>query len=127
MAVSLEVRVPLVDHEVVEFAWTLPSSMKVRGGHGKWLLRQVLYRLVPRTLVDRPKQGLSVPLDTWLRGPLRDWAEDLLDAERLERDGILHAAPIREAWSALLAGHGRQAQALWGTLLFQQWRQRWLP
>lgn len=126
MSVSLELRVPLVDHEVVEFAWTLPSSMKVRGGQGKWVLREVLHRLVPGELVDRPKQGLSVPLDAWLRGPLREWAEDLLARERLERDGILHSAPIREAWSALLAGHGRHAQALWALLLFQQWRQRWL-
>ena len=126
MAVSLEARVPLLDHRVVEFAWTLPASMKVRGGQGKWLLRQVLYRFVPKSIVERPKQGFSVPLDAWLRGPLRPWAEDLLSTEQLERDGILRAAPIRQAWSALLAGRGGSAQALWGMLLFQQWRQRWL-
>jgi asparagine synthase (glutamine-hydrolysing) len=125
MAVSLEVRVPLLDHRVVEFAWTLPPRMKVRDGHGKWLLRQLLYRLVPRELVDRPKQGLSVPLASWLRGPLRPWAEELLSRDELERDGILHAAPIRGAWDALLQGQNTMDQALWGLLLFQQWRQRW--
>ena len=126
MAVSLEVRVPLLDHRLVEFAWTLPTSMKVRDGQGKWLLRQVLYRLVPRKIVERPKQGLSVPLATWLRGPLRPWAEDLLSSDQLERDGVLHAAPIRRAWSGLLRGQSAMSQALWGMLLFQQWRQRWL-
>lgn len=126
MAVSLEVRVPLLDHRLVEFAWTLPTSMKTRDGQGKWLLRQVLYRLVPRKIVERPKQGLSVPLATWLRGPLRPWAEDLLSADQLERDGVLRAAPIRRAWNALLRGQSGMAQALWGMLLFQQWRQRWL-
>jgi asparagine synthase (glutamine-hydrolysing) len=126
MAVSLEVRTPLLDHRVVEFAWTFPASMKVRDGQGKWPLRQVLYRLVPKDLVERPKQGFSVPLETWLRGPLRPWAEDLLSAEQLERGGVLRAAPVRRAWEALVAGDGRQAEALWGMLLFQQWRQRWL-
>ena len=126
MAVSLEVRVPLLDHRLVEFAWTLPPSMKVRQGEGKWLLRQVLYRLLPREIVDRPKQGLSVPLATWLRGPLRSWAEGLLSPDLLERDGLLHAAPIRRAWEALLQGQSAMAQALWGMVLFQQWRQRWL-
>ena len=126
MAVSLEVRVPLLDHRVVEFAWTLPASLRIRDGEGKWLLRQVLYRLVPRKLVERPKQGLSVPLASWLRGPLRPWAEDLLSADQLECDGILHAAPIRRAWDTLLGGQDSLAQPLWGMLLFQQWRQRWL-
>lgn len=126
MAVSLEVRVPLLDHRVVEFAWTLPASMKVRGGRGKWLLRQALYPLVPRRLLERPKQGFSVPLDAWLRGPLRPWAEDLLSTARLERDGVLRPAPIRKAWDALMAGHGGLAQPLWGVVLFQQWKERWL-
>jgi asparagine synthase (glutamine-hydrolysing) len=126
MAVSLELRVPLLDHRVVEFAWTLPASMRIRDGQGKWLLRQVLHRLVPKQLVERPKQGLSVPLASWLHRPLRAWAEDLLSVERLERDGLLHAAPVRRAWDALLAGQTSMAQAVWGILLFQQWRQRWL-
>ena len=126
MAVSLEVRVPLVDHRLVEFAWTLPPSMKVRDGQGKWLLRQVLHRLVPRAIVERPKQGLSVPLDAWLRGPLRGWAEDHLAGGQLERDGLLHAAPIRRTWNAFLDGQAGLAQPLWGLLLFQQWSHRWL-
>jgi asparagine synthase (glutamine-hydrolysing) len=126
MAVSLEVRVPLLDHRLVEFAWTLPTSMKVRNNQGKWLLRQVLHRLVPRSIVERPKQGLSVPLADWLRGPLRPWADDLLSADQLERDGVLRALPIRRAWTGLLAGQNDMAQPLWAMVLFQQWRQRWL-
>lgn len=126
MAVSLEVRVPFLDHRLVEFAWTLPPAMKVRDGQGKWLLRQVLHRLVPKDIIERPKQGLSVPLAAWLRGPLRSWAEDLLSADRLDRDGVLHAPPIRQAWTSLLSGQGNWAQPLWGVLLFQQWRRRWL-
>ncbi|HEX6967164.1 MAG TPA: asparagine synthase (glutamine-hydrolyzing) [Gemmatimonadaceae bacterium] len=126
MAVSLEARVPLVDHRLVEFSWRLPASMKTRNGQGKWLLRQVLYRLVPREIVDRPKMGLSVPLDQWLRGPLREWAEALLSAERLEREGVLHAAPIRRAWSELLSGRSEVALGLWAVLMFQAWHERWV-
>lgn len=125
MATSLEVRVPLLDHRVVEFAWRLPAHMKVREGQGKWLLRQLLYRLVPQEIVDRPKMGFSVPLDHWLCGALRPWAEDLLSAERLERDGVLHAAPIRQAWRELLAGRTEYALGLWAVLVFQAWRVRW--
>ncbi|HEX5436689.1 MAG TPA: asparagine synthase (glutamine-hydrolyzing) [Gemmatimonadaceae bacterium] len=126
MAVSLEARVPLIDHRLVEFAWRLPAHMKIRDGQGKWLLRQLLYRLVPSELVDRPKMGLSVPLDQWLRGPLRPWAEDLLSADRLRKEGVLHAAPIRAAWSELIAGRSERALGLWAVLMFQAWRARWL-
>ncbi|HEX7049651.1 MAG TPA: asparagine synthase (glutamine-hydrolyzing) [Longimicrobiales bacterium] len=125
MAVSLEVRVPLIDHRVVEFGWRLPSSLKIRGGRGKWLLRQVLYRHVPEALVERPKVGFTVPIAAWLRGPLRAWAEDLLDSERLEADEILSAAPIRRAWHAFQSGHDGLALALWTVLIFQAWRERW--
>ena len=125
MAVSLEVRVPLLDHRVVEFAWRLPKQMKLKGASTKRLLRRILYRHVPRELVDRPKAGFAVPLDQWLRGPLRDWAESLLDETRLKREGVLNPRPIRHAWTNHLAGRGNEGQAIWGVLMFQSWRERW--
>ena len=125
MAVSLEVRVPLLDHRIVEFAWRLPKQMKLKGNSTKRLLRRILYRHVPRELVDRPKAGFAVPLDQWLRGPLRNWAEALLDEKRLEREGVLNPNPIRRAWNNHLAGRGNKGQALWGVLMFQSWRERW--
>lgn len=121
MAVSLETRVPMLDHRVVEFAWRLPPRFKVRGGVGKWVLRELLYRQVPRALVDRPKQGFNVPLQHWLRGVLRPWAEALLDAERLRAEGFFDPAPIRAAWEAHLAHKGNYQYALWNVLMFQSW------
>src|SRR5206468_4351373 len=94
MAVSLESRIPLLDHRVVEFAWRLPLAMKTRKGTDKWLLRQVLYKYVPRTLIERPKKGFGVPIDQWLRGPLRDWAENLIAPARLRREGFLNPISI---------------------------------
>ena len=120
MATSLEVRVPLLDHRVVAFAWSLPNTMKVRNGAGKWLLRQVLYRYVPPALVDRPKMGFGVPIDAWLRGPLRDWAEDLLAPAGLSHAG-LNVAPIRQAWTEHLAGRRNYQYALWNVLMFRAW------
>jgi asparagine synthase (glutamine-hydrolysing) len=122
MGVSLETRIPLLDHEVVEFAWRVPQSMKFCEGQSKWLLRQLLYRYVPRELIERPKQGFGIPLDRWLRGPLRDWAEFLLDARRL--GAYLNPAPIRKKWEEHLSGRRNWQYSLWGVLMFQAWLER---
>lgn len=121
MAVGLEARVPLLDHRVVEFAWQLPLDLKIKHGEGKWILREVLYKYVPRNLIDRPKQGFGIPLGNWLRGPLREWAEGLLDERRLRTQGYLNSAPIRAMWLNHLSGRVNEEYKLWDVLMFQAW------
>ncbi len=121
MAVSLETRAPFLDKHVIEFAWSLPMHFKQRDGQGKWLLRRMLDRYVPNQLIDRPKMGFGVPLDDWLRGPLRDWAETLLDEDRLLREGFFHPSPVRQAWERHLRGRDNHGHRLWSILMFQSW------
>ncbi len=126
MGVSLEARVPLLDHRLVEFAARIPLRFKIRRGQGKWLLRQVLYRYVPRELVERKKMGFGIPLGAWLRGPLRDWAEDLLDEKRMFQDGFLQPALVQKTWTDHLSGIRDWAPYIWTVLMFQAWRCQWL-
>ncbi len=126
MAVALEVRCPLLDHNVVEFFWELPRSLLARSNKGKLLLRQILARHVPEELFERPKMGFGVPIEFWLRGPLREWAEELLDEDRLKREGIFDPAPIRQVWREHLSGRADHQYRLWTILMFQAWHERWM-
>jgi len=121
MAVSLEARVPFLDHRLIEFSWRVPSQFKVRDGKGKWLLREILDRYVPRSLMDRPKQGFGIPIAQWLRDPLRDWAESLLNETRMQQEGYLNSKLVRTVWENHLAGRGNREHDLWCVLMFQAW------
>ena len=121
---SLEMRVPFLDPRVISFAWKLPLDQKIRYGQGKWLLRELLHRYLPKEIMDRPKQGFAVPIDLWLRGPLRDWAEDLLSPASLSLDSLLDPRPIRKKWDDHMAGKNNH-HALWNILMYQSWRMRW--
>jgi asparagine synthase (glutamine-hydrolysing) len=121
MAVSLETRAPFLDHRLVEFSLSLPLNMKIRGGEGKWLLRQMLYQHVPRELLERPKMGFGIPIDSWLRGPLREWAESLLDEARLRQEGFLNPEPVRQKWREHLSGARNWQYYIWDVLMFQAW------
>lgn len=121
MSVGLESRMPLLDRRVIQFAWRLPPSLKLRDGWGKWPLRQVLRRYIPEYLVERPKTGFGIPLDLWLRGPLRQWAEAILDEKRLRREGFLDPVPIQKKWVEHLSGRKNWGHHLWDVLIFQAW------
>ena len=121
MATSLEARCPMLDHRVVEFAWRLPSNTKIRSGQGKWILRQVLARYLPQHLFERPKQGFDVPVNTWLKGPLRAWASDLLAETRLRRQGLLDVSLVQSCWREHLAGMRDHSRLLWAVLMLQAW------
>ncbi|MBM3560492.1 MAG: asparagine synthetase B, partial [Alphaproteobacteria bacterium] len=127
MAVSLEGRVPLLDHHLFALAWQLPFDLKVRDGKGKWILREVLARYLPRTLVERPKMGFGVPLDRWLRGDLRPWAEDLLAPAALATSGLFDVAAVRAVWQAHLGGARNHQYLLWPVLMFESWRRAQTP
>jgi asparagine synthase (glutamine-hydrolysing) len=125
MAYSLEARAPLMDYRIMEFAASLPLSFKLEGPRGKRILRDVLYRYVPRELVDRPKIGFGVPIDSWLRGPLRDWAETLLATRNIDGSGVFRSEPVRKAWAEHLSGTQQRQYLLWDVLMFESWLNTW--
>ena len=121
MAISLEARVPLLDHRLVEFVWRLPLKVKIRHGASKWILRQILYHYVPRQMIERPKMGFAMPIEHWLRGPLREWAECLLPQESLRHPGLLNTEAVLKMWREHLSGTRNWQGMLWNVLVFQQW------
>ena len=121
MSVSLETRVPFLDHKIVELAWRIPLSMKIKGSEGKSILRKILYKNVPKSLIERPKAGFSIPLAQWLRDPLREWAEALLDPSRIDNEGYLNSSYIQVIWHEHLEGKKNWTNRLWSILMFQSW------
>jgi asparagine synthase (glutamine-hydrolysing) len=125
MAVSLEARVPILDHRVVEYSWRLRPEHKIRAGQGKWILRQVLYRKVPQALVDRPKVGFTAPIGSWLKGALRPWAEEHLAPAALARSGLLDAKAVTRVWREFHTGQSGHAPGIWAIIMLQAWMARW--
>ena len=121
MGVSLETRIPFLSCNVVDFAWHMPMNFKIRNGESKWALRQILYKYIPKEMIERPKMGFSVPIGVWLRGPLREWAEDLLDESRLRQEGFFDPTVIRKKWMEHLSGARDWQHQLWSVLMFQAW------
>jgi asparagine synthase (glutamine-hydrolysing) len=121
MSNSLETRVPFLNHKLIEYVWKIPHSLKFRNGQGKWILRQILNQYIPKNLTERPKMGFGIPLDTWLRGPLRDWAENLLNEKRLIQEGYFNPKPIRDKWAEHLSEKRNWQYDLWNVLMFQAW------
>jgi asparagine synthase (glutamine-hydrolysing) len=123
---SLEVRVPILDHKIVEYSWKLPLTTNIRNGTSKWVLRNILYQYVPKELIDRPKAGFAAPIDTWLRGPLRDWAESLLDEKKIKDQGYFNESLIMKKWNEHLSGKYNWQYQLWNVLMFQAWHECWM-
>jgi asparagine synthase (glutamine-hydrolysing) len=126
MGVSLETRVPFLDHRVAAFAWSLPLNLKIRDGKGKWLLRELLYKYVPKNLIERPKMGFGLPIDSWLRSPLKDWAESLLNEKDLNDLGYINTPKVRSMWNEHLSGRKNLQYELWNILMFRAWQNHWL-
>lgn len=124
MGVGLEARVPILDHRVVEYAWRIPVEMNFKEGANKRMLRKILYQYLPAQMFERPKMGFAVPIDSWLRGPMRDWAENLLNEERLSREGYFNPIPIRRKWREHLSGKRDWQYSLWSVLMFQGWLEK---
>jgi asparagine synthase (glutamine-hydrolysing) len=121
MGTSLETRVPFLDHRVAEIAWQIPTNMKIKNGQGKWPLREILYKRVPQELIERPKAGFGIPLDDWLRGPMKTWAEKLIDIDRLSNEGFLNPEIVHEIWNQHIEGKRNWSFRLWSILMFQSW------
>jgi len=122
MGTSLETRSPFLDPDVISLSMRLPMHMKIRDGEGKWALRQVLYKYVPKDIIDRPKEGFAIPVGLWLRGPLREWVEDLLSNNNLAKDGMFNSDVILKAWKEHLSGKKDWTNLLWTILMFQSWK-----
>jgi len=125
MGVSLESRIPFLDQQVIEYAWSLPIGVKIKNGAGKWPIRKILSKYVPDSIMERPKTGFGVPIGDWLRGPLRNWAEDLLDPSVLSNQNLLNPEPIRKRWLEHIDGKRNWQHSLWGVLMLQAWMREW--